>query len=257
VRALLLVPLLLLACRSGEPPVATPAGGVAGDGTIAGEPAGVPRAATAPTIDGKLDEPAWRAAVVLGPFVDPSTGEDPGAHPVAGFARATWDERHLYLAFVIRDAAPRSPFARDEVDPHIWSKASGVEVMLQPGDPGDNRSYHEVQVDVAGAVWDTRFDDYNQPITGEGTARRYGHEAWASGLTRAVTVGDGHYVVELALPFAALAPARVPLPPRPGDVWRMNLYSFRDGQRHALAWSPLRRQGNFHKASRFGRIRFE
>ena len=28
------------------------------------------------------------------------------------------------------------------------------------------------------------------------------------------------------------------------------------GQRDALAWSPLMHQGNFHKAARFGRVRF-
>jgi hypothetical protein len=46
------------------------------------------------------------------------------------------------------------------------------------------------------------------------------------------------------------------VPPRPGDTWRINLYSFRDGQRAALAWSPTLRRGNFHKASRFGRVVF-
>jgi len=126
--------------------------------------------------------------------------------------------------------------------------------MLQPGDPGDNKDYYELQVDVAGAVWDTRFDDYNQP-RGNGT---FGHQEWKSGALRAVYLQEnGFYSVELALPFAALAPARVPAPPRPGDVWRLNVYTFRDGQREALVWSPLRGQGNFHFAPRFGRIRFE
>jgi hypothetical protein len=44
--------------------------------------------------------------------------------------------------------------------------------------------------------------------------------------------------------------------PSQGDVWRVNLYSFRDGQRQALAWSPILGEGNFHRASRFGRLRF-
>ncbi len=247
---------LLGACRAqqpSQPSWVAPAAGTPGEGTIEGEPARIPRVAAAPEIDGKLDEEAWTRAIVLGPLGDPSTGVDRGD---GTFARALWDEHHLYLGLVVRDRAPSSPFARDDVDPHIWSRASGIEVMLQPGDPGDNRSYHEVQVDVAGAVWDTRFDDYNQPIVGEGDARRFGHQDWQSGVRRAVTVGEGWYAIELALPFAKLAPARVALPPRAGDVWRMNLYTFRDGQREALAWSPLRGKGNFHRASRFGRIRF-
>jgi hypothetical protein len=36
----------------------------------------------------------------------------------------------------------------------------------------------------------------------------------------------------------------------------MNLYSFRDGQADAMSWSPLLGQGNFHRSSRFGRLRF-
>jgi hypothetical protein len=48
----------------------------------------------------------------------------------------------------------------------------------------------------------------------------------------------------------------VPVPPRPGDVWRANLYSFRDGQGDSLAWSFIRGEGNFHRSSRFGRVVF-
>jgi hypothetical protein len=129
--------------------------------------------------------------------------------------------------------------------------------MLQPGDPGDNREYFELQVDAGGAVFDTRWPDYNRPIRGEGASKVFGEEAWSSQVERAVHLGAGFYSVELALPFAALAPARVALPPRPGDVWRLDLYSFKDGQRQALAWSPIRGQGNFHRAARFGRVRFE
>jgi hypothetical protein len=231
--------------------------GVGGDETVSGAPAGVGRFAVPPVIDGKLDDAAWASATVLGPFVDPGNGAAvPYDHPVAALAKIGWDEQRMYLGFVVRDREPRSPFPRDAVDPHIWAQASGIEVMLQPGDPGDNRGYFEVQVDVAGAVWDTRFDDYNAPIAGEGAARRFGHEEWSAGLERAVSVpvDGGGYTVELALPFATLAGARVAVPPRAGDVWRLNLYSFRDGQRQALAWSPLRGQGNFHRASRFGRV---
>jgi hypothetical protein len=130
--------------------------------------------------------------------------------------------------------------------------------MLQPGDPGDNKDYYEVQVDVAGAVFDSHFDDYNAPITGSGAARTFGHQEWSSQVERAIHVKPGaFYAVELALPWSALAPGRTAIPPRPADVWRLNLYTFRDGQRQSLAWSPLRGLGNFHRTARFGRIRFE
>ena len=67
----------------------------------------------------------------------------------------------------------------------------------------------------------------------------------------------GRYTIELALPWDTLASPNAGAPPHEGDVWRMNFYSFRDGQRDALAWSPTLGQGNFHRSARFGRVRFD
>jgi len=230
-----------------------------GEPTVAGEPVRVTRAAAPPRIDGSLDDAAWAGAALLGPLAQAGAGEPAATdHPVAAFARLTWDDTHLYLGVVVRDRRARSPFARDQKDPHIWAKASGIELMLQPGDPGDNRDYYELQIDVAGAVFDSHWDDYNIPISGSGPDRVYGHLDWSSRVERAVHFQEGgFYAIEAALPWAALVPGRTAIPPHAGDVWRLNLYSFRDGQRQALAWSPLRGQGNFHKSSRFGRVKFE
>ncbi len=220
-----------------------------------------PRARGVIKIDGRLDEPAWRQAGDTGPFVHPADGKPRPESPVNASARLTWDEQRLYCGFVVHDRAPSSPFARDDTDPHLWEQSSAVELMIQPGDPGDNRHYYEVQVDTAGAVWDTRFDDYNRPITGQPGRRRFGHQRWQSGIERAVVVdrAAGRYTLELAIPWRAFAPPadrEVAVPPKVGDRWRINLYSFRDGQRESLAWSPTLRQGNFHRASRFGRVVF-
>ncbi|HZS41653.1 MAG TPA: carbohydrate-binding family 9-like protein [Polyangia bacterium] len=253
--------LALAACKKPDPLWAAAPARNLGEPTIAGEPLAIPRFAARPVLDGKLDDAVWANAATIGPLVNPFDGRDAGASPVAAFARAGWDDAALYLAVIVRDRAPASPFQRDDADPHVWGASSGVELMLQPGDPGDNRDYYELQVDVAGAVFDSHFDDYNAPITGTGTAKIFGHQDWSSKVERAIFVERGSfYSVELALPWSSLAAAtsgRVAIPPRAGDVWRANLYAFRDGQRQALAWSPLRGQGNFHKTSRFGRLRFQ
>lgn len=228
-----------------------------GADTVEGAPLDVPRAAAVPHIDGKLDDAAWAGAAELTPFVEPLRGAVAAHVPLASVARMTWDDRALYLGIVVHDPKPESFFARDDVDPHIWGRSSGIELMLQPGDPGDNQDYYELQVDVAGAIFDTHYDDYNKPITGAGVNRVFGHQDWKSGIERAVYVQPGSfYSVEIALPWSSISGARVPVPPKPGDVWRLNLYAFRDGQRRALAWSPLLGKGNFHRSSRFGRVRF-
>jgi hypothetical protein len=249
----------LASCSQSEPPWArSPTPGLAGEPTIAGTPAPVVAFKVPPTIDGRLDESEWSAAQPLGPLVDPGTGAATSASPVQAFARLGWDAQKLYLGIVVRDREPISPFQRRDVDPHIWERSSAVEIMLQPGDFKDNRDYYEIQVDVAGAVFDTHWDDYNHPISGTQTDRVYGHMDWSSQAERAVFQKPGaFYSVEVAIPWKALLPGRTAIPPQRGEVWRLNLYSFRDGQAQSLAWSPLRGQGNFHKSSRWGRIAFE
>jgi len=249
--AVLVLLLGLAGCRRGE--------GSAGEATVSGTPARVPRFATRPLIDGSLDEAVWRAATVLGPFVDTNDGRRVStSHPVAATARIGWDDERLYLGFVVADGHPVAPFGRNDPDPHLWGSASAVEIMLQPGDPADNRDYYEIQIDTAGAVFDTHWDDYMTPLQGGAADRVFGHQEWSCAAERAATVDSGRsYTIELALPWAALKAGRTPIPPRAGDIWRLNLYSFRDGQRQALGWSPIRGQGNFHRSSRFGRVRFE
>jgi hypothetical protein len=253
--------LLLCACTSilcactKEPSWSRPSEKVLGDDTIEGDPVKIPRMSP-PRLDGQLDD--WSGAATLGPFVDTGNGHPEVKHPIATFARAGWDDQNLYLAFVVRDRSPSSPFGRDDVDPHVWGKSSGVEIMLQPGDSHDNRDYYEIQVDVGGAVFDSHWDDYMSPVTGSGPDKIFGHMDWSSHVQRATTVRSGHFwSVEIALPWSSLATGRVAIPPKPGDVWRMNLYSFRDGQRLALGWSSIRGEGNFHKSSRWGRIQFQ
>jgi hypothetical protein len=209
-------------------------------------------------IDGRATEAAWDRAAHTGLFVRPGDGRPALESRANASARIAWNAEHLYLSFVVYDPEPSTPFSRSDLDPHIWEKASGVEVMIQPGDFADNKSYYELQVDVGGAVWDTQFEDYNHPIVDGPDGRVFGHTSWASGVRRAVAIDAdaGRYTIELALPWASLGRTRAPAPPRPGDVWRLNLYAFRDGQSDATAWSPLLGKGNFHRTARFGRLRF-
>ena len=210
-------------------------------------------------LDGKLDEAAWQAAECSGGFVNPGSGSPEPGSRVNAAAWMAWDDTNLYVAVRVEDPEAKSPFTPAEVDPHVWEQSSGIELMLQPGDPGDNREYFEVQIDVAGARWTTSFDDYNDPIIDGPGGKRFGHQEWEPEIVAGVAVeaSAGRYTVEFALPWQDVKSTRFPVPPRPGDIWRMNLYSFRDGQAEALAWSPILGEGNFHRASRFGRVIFE
>lgn len=242
-----------------DPPWATvPAQTSPGDATTTGAPAAVPKLASAPSIDGKLDDAAWSLATTLGPFGDAGEGAADTSALAVTFAKVAYDDRALYLGFVVHDRSPAQPFDRADSDPHLWEKSSAVEVMLQPGDLGDNKDYYEMQYDTKGAAFDTHWDDYNVPIKEEASGKVFGHQEWSSNAERAAYVeSDRFYAIEVAIPWASLVKGRVAIPPKSGDVWRMNLYAFRDGQSVSNAWSPIKRQGNFHKSARWGRIKFQ
>ncbi|AKT36200.1 carbohydrate-binding family 9-like protein [Chondromyces crocatus] len=211
------------------------------------------------TIDGRLDEPAWRDARKTTPFVDPHAGRPNPRIPAQGHARLRWDDTHLYVAFEVQDAHVTGGFPADAKDPHLWERDT-VEIMIDPDGDGDNKDYYEIQISPQNLVFDSQFDDYNAPRGGPDGP--FGHEAWSANLESAVVVHgtldddtdrDEGYTVEARIPWASFQKAQRS-PPAPGDTWRMNFYAMqRNG---GTAWSPLYGEGNFHRAKRFGRVKF-
>ena len=208
-------------------------------------------------LDGVLDEPAWERAAKTGPFVGARSGKpQPGS--LQGKARVFWDGEHLYVAVEIDDARVRGGFPEDAVDPHLWERDT-AEIMIDP-DGADNRDYYEIQINPQGLVFDSRFDDYNLP--NGGPSGPFGHEDWSSGVERGVKIAgtideDGDrdlgYVVEARVPWRSFDRAEA-APPRPGDVWRMNLYAMQDNG--GVAWSPILGEGNFHRTRFWGEVAF-
>ncbi len=209
-------------------------------------------------IDGKLDEPSWARAATTGSLVNVATGEAANPSDVSGNVKLLYDEQALYVGFEVFDDDLRGGFDPTQPDPQLWLKDT-VELMIDPDGDGDNRDYYEIQVGPQNLVFDSFFDAYNSPKVEPGGP--FGHQEWSANLQSAVelhgslddTREDDGYVVELAIPWASFAKARH-VPPRANDVWRMNFYAMQNNG--GAAWSPILGQGNFHKASRFGRVRF-
>jgi hypothetical protein len=132
--------------------------------------------------------------------------------------------------------------------------------MIDPDGDGDNKDYYEIQVNPQNLVFDSQFDDYNKPTGGkEGP---FGHQDWSAKLESAVSLDgtldkagdeDKGYTVEIRIPFKSLTKAKA-TPPELGQTWRMNMYAMQNNG--GVAWSPILGQGNFHKASRFGKVLF-
>jgi hypothetical protein len=210
-------------------------------------------------IDGKLDEPAWASAGSTGSFVHAGSGQANPRLPTQGSARVLWDDQYLYVGFEVLDQKVHGGWPRGSKDPHLWEKDT-VEIMIDPDGDGDNKDYYEIQINPQNLVFDTQYDGYNHP--NNGGRGPFGHEEWSAGLTSAVTVhgtidddsdSDSGYTVEARIPWASFTKAQK-APPAPGSTWRMNFYAMKDNG--GTAWSPILGTGNFHRASRFGRVKW-
>jgi hypothetical protein len=218
------------------------------------------------TIDGKASEAEWGGAPSTGPFVDVGTGKPNPALPVNGAAKLLWDDKNLYVYYQVKEYDPYAGFTDGKSQPgaftvtgqpKLWTKDT-IEMMVEPDPAGDNHDYYELQINPQNKVFKSQFDTLQQPSGGPDGP--FGHEDWDPKLKSAVQLEKGPdgkvtgYSVEIAIPWSAYGKA-AHHPPKPGDVWRVNFYAMKDNG--GVSWSPILGQGNFHKASRFGRVTWD
>jgi hypothetical protein len=176
------------------------------------------RTASRPTVDGKLEEAAWRAAPWSDPFVDIEGHRRPHLRTRV---KMLWDDESFY-------------FGAELEEPEIWATLTerdsvifhdnDFEVFIDPD--GDTHAYFELEVNAFGTVWDLML---LQPYRDGGPAIH----AWdIAGLQVGVDVlgtinrpgdRDDGWTVEIAIPWKILreaAPGRTA--PRAGDQWRVN-----------------------------------
>jgi hypothetical protein len=214
-------------------------------------------------VDGKADEPEWGGAASTGPFVDVGTGKPNTSFPVDASAKLAWDDHNLYLFVQVQESDFYTGFTDAKSQPgdfttagqpKLWTKDT-IEMMLEPDAVGSNTNYYELQINPQNKIFKSQFDTLQQP--GGGPNGPFGHEDWDPKLKSAVSIQKGAdgkptgYSVEAAIPWAAYAKA-TNHPPKPPEVWRINFYAMKNNG--GVAWSPILGQGNFHKASRFGKV---
>lgn len=209
------------------------------------------RTPAAPVIDGKLDEAIWSRAPVSPRYVDLISGAR-----VIHDTRATlvWDDTHLYFGIRVEEPLVRAKFTENNAPIY---EDNDVEVFIGGAD-----AYYEFEVNAfnttyevfflwedawakAGFSADPEFQRSRlRPFNGVGFTRhprglRLGHFDWHfPGKQTAVhvdgTVNDDRdrdrgWTVELAFPWAGmkwLATDGRALPPKDGDVWRIDLSRF-------------------------------
>ena len=210
------------------------------------------RASTRITIDGTLDEPAWRRAESVGPFRFAWWKQGKKEQTDA---KLLWDDCNLYVSYCCKDAHVAaehtkrdSPVYRDDC----------VEVFTAPN-PDRPNDYFNIEMNVNGAILDQHHPD------GPGVKVK---ENWnATGVRIAVSVDgtlnddsdtDRGWTLEAAIPLSNFAKVARHTPPHSGDVWHLNLNRLggRTNPQYSQ-WSPSKtKTPQFHVPRDFGRVVF-
>jgi hypothetical protein len=202
------------------------------------------------TIDGKLDDPAWKPLRWSRYWTAPDGSKRPAPRTRAKFA---WDDQYLYVGVHSLDDDVWGTFT--ERDSNTWEQEV-IELFIDAN--GDKKNYLELQVTPANVVFDAKFVRHRSDLK---VARAWNMEglktgAHVDGTLNARDDVDKSWTVEFAVPFAQTPGSRTP-PPH-GDIWRVNLFRWdapKAGRQQAAAFSPPV-VGDFHALDRFGRLRF-
>lgn len=203
-------------------------------------------------IDGHLDEPAWQNAPRSPRFIDILTGQ-----PTLHDTRVTllWDDENLYLGYRVEEPLVHAKYTNHN-DPIYYD--NDVEFFIAGRD-----AYYEFEINAFNTAYEVLFiwnDAYEKggfaqapefnraklvPFNGVGLTNhprggRLGQFDWTfpgkktaiaiDGTVNNDTDRDRGWTVELAFPWKGLAwlakAERRPLPPKEGDVWRMDFSRF-------------------------------
>ena len=221
-----------------------------------------------PTIDGELDDAHWELAEWSEDHVD-IEGPDRPAPEHRTRLKIGWDQQALYVAAEMEE--PHLWAEMTEHDSVIWHE-DDFEIFVDPD--GDRQRYLEVEINALGTIFDLLLE--RTYIDGGPAVHEWSWQGMRSAVALRGTLNrpadiDQGWSVEFALPWAAIIDyvGDMPLPPEPGDVWRMNFsrvdwpLEVRDGRYVKVegaaesnwVWSP---QGeiNMHLPEHWGYVEF-
>jgi hypothetical protein len=235
-----LLPMAIPAARGAEPPVTREA---------------VCRwTAQPPTIDGKLDDPAWTSAAVIDKFPSFWQGTSPGP-AYATRARLLWDRDALYFAAEMTDSELRS-FGTKHND-HLWN-GDVFELFFKPSP--DRPEYYEFQANPKSVMFEVAFPKRGAEVGPFGALPTLGMTvaARSDGTLNKPGDIDKGWTVEGRIPWTAFAPSGGR--PEPGAVWSFALCRYDygpEGTKPVLMSSAPLTQPNYHRSEDYGKLRFE
>ena len=238
-------------------------------------------AKTAPVIDGKLDDAAWKDSSAATGFTRVNTYRP--AQPTT--VRVTWDKANFYLAYACQTQAAAATagagvlklnagdnamgdFASrmtDKLDAAFW-QGDYIEFLIDP--KSDLKNYLRFAVNPKGVLFTGKaFNDaaddtgmLNQDLL---SGKRWIDKNWKGACTVKAAFADGAWTVEMAIPWTTLEVGE----PKPGMKMGVQFMRNQAATGEYSEWSAAGRDRNtgamlparylggftmFHAVSRFG-----
>lgn len=186
----------------------------------------IPRLGEGPTMDGVLQDSAWRSAGRLTEFRDYQSGEPAKLRTVV---LAGYDRENLYIAFECRepDVERMDPGGIAD-DTLALFAVDHIEVFIKTAPTSD--TYYHFAVEAFGARYEAKRED----------------PSWTPQWRSASAIGEGVWCVEVAIPWDAIAEER------PTFLLANFCRSRRIEPGETSCWSPT--FGLFHNPARFGSV---
>ncbi len=190
-----------------------------------------------PVLDGKPDDPCWRAR----PFSTGFVGAGGQAALAETGVKALYDDRNLYLAFICAEREPGAVKAAAQDESHLFHSGDDViSIFLQPDE--QVLLYYQLAFNAKGV----RFD---QRVVGRIADFPREFYDFTADWQAAGAIDKTCWTAEAVIPFAALDP-----PGSGAKNWRINFHRIlRDKLSEPAAWAQT---GNFHAPNAAGRLEF-
>src|SRR6185503_9752727 len=188
------------------------------------------------TIDGALDEQAWRDAQPAGDFIQAEPHEGEAASEPTD-VRIVYDHDALYIGVVCHDAMPSALVVNDIRKDFTAGEQDSFEVILDTF--ADRRNGFVFVVNPAGAKSDTQIANEGRDV----------NTSWDAVWTVATTRNESGWTAEIRIPFKTLRFER-----GADRIWGVN-FSRRIRRKNEIDyWSPVPRVYNLYRAGMAGTL---
>ena len=186
------------------------------------------RAATPPTLDGKLDETCWKQAQVVTNFSVLYVGRPAQYQTIL---RVAYDDENVYFAFKCIEPGADAIRAEKRTQEDRVFNDDCIEIMLDP--LGTGETYFQFAVNAVGSKFDCARE--------QGGAIE--EDDWQGTWHAAAFIGGDYWSVEIAIPYYTLG-----VTPQVKSTWRFN--ACRENKA-PTELSSIAEDGSFHQTDQF------